>query len=251
VSGPFLLRGVLATMPRGSTPERRWRLLIAVSTIRADAEGWRQASMKLLGEIACLSQPHLREARDELDAARVLEYRHKGKGNGARHYEWRILVEELNPSGSTNDELNPSGSSGPGVVEPKSPEVEPPGSLTSDDPPLSFRASVVVGDADRSAAAAALAASHDWPFEHCLKIFDHLTEGRSPSKPYEYVTKTVAKAPAKWAPGRRPPGGRSKSPLKPTRPTWCGECHEQTRMRETDDDERRPYPCPKCHPSTR
>ena len=30
------------------------------------------------------------------------------------------------------------------------------------------------------------------------------------------------------------------------RPPWCGGCDERTRWRE--DEEGRPYKCPKCHP---
>jgi hypothetical protein len=107
----YLIRGVLASMPRGSTPERRWRLLFALVTITPDEEGWRPVGMKLLGELAGLSQPHLREARDELVRDKVVEFNCDGEGHGARHYRWRILVEELYPSGSTPgpQELNPNG----------------------------------------------------------------------------------------------------------------------------------------------
>jgi len=34
---------------------------------------------------------------------------------------------------------------------------------------------------------------------------------------------------------------------RPQRPAWCGECHESTRMRETDAGQ--PYRCPSCHPT--
>ena len=118
----YLIRGVLAAMPRGSTPERRWRMLFALLTVTPDAQGWRPIGMKLLGELARLSQPHLRQARDELVRDGWLEFNCDGKGHGARHYRWRLLVEELNPSGSTTgtQELNPNAeqlnppSTGPG-----------------------------------------------------------------------------------------------------------------------------------------
>lgn len=36
-------------------------------------------------------------------------------------------------------------------------------------------------------------------------------------------------------------------PPRPQRPTWCGDCHEPTRMREGSDGA--PFRCPACHPS--
>jgi hypothetical protein len=76
---------VLASLPRGSTPERRWRLVLALLTVTPDADGWRPAGMTLLGQLACLSQPHLRQARDELAHDKVLVFNCDGSGHGARH----------------------------------------------------------------------------------------------------------------------------------------------------------------------
>jgi hypothetical protein len=223
VSSNYLIRGILRATPRGSTPERRWRLLLALVTITPDAEGWRDASMKLLGEYAQLSQPHLREARDELVSAGLLEFQHEGKGHGARHYQWRILAQELNPSGSSEEQLNHWGSTAPQGVEPKSETVEPPKSLTSDDSaPCSF----VLSDDDDArkeagidAAAAAVAARYGWSLDHSRLVADGFL--RRAKGPVSDAVKYVLAATERSSKGRSGPTAPRTSRSKPTPGPRC------------------------------
>ena len=90
----YLLRGILAALPPGVSPERHWRFMIALGTVTPEPDGWRNIGMGLLGEYACLSQPTLRKARDEMTEARHVAYEATGRGRHAR-CRWLILVREI------------------------------------------------------------------------------------------------------------------------------------------------------------
>lgn len=78
---------ILAELPEGA-PARQVRLMIALETFRADADGWRTVSTGTLCRAASFSRNSLRRASRELAAAKLIEHE-PGTWSGARS-RWRF-----------------------------------------------------------------------------------------------------------------------------------------------------------------
>jgi hypothetical protein len=78
---------ILAELPE-ATPPRQVRLMIALETFPADADGWRTVSSGLLSQAASLSRNPFRRARRELVAAKLIE--HEPGTKRGKYSRWRI-----------------------------------------------------------------------------------------------------------------------------------------------------------------
>jgi hypothetical protein len=162
VSSNYLIRGILASLPTG-TPERHWRLILALETVTPDSDGWRTIGMNLLGEHARLSQPALRKARDELRDAQRIDYKRTGGGRWVIWW-WQILIppmsanvkHRVSPTRPVQDETPGAQDETPGAQD------ETPNSLTSDDAPKGFKGSNSALTTGKPTAQTILAAFIDW-----------------------------------------------------------------------------------------
>lgn len=94
-----------------------------------------------------------------------------------------------------------------------------------------------------------LAIRDDWSENAVRRSLDHANVTRRPWPRVRAAMLAVARDPKTDHPGRLGcdgPWWRAAAP-KAARPDWCGNCDEDTRMRETPDG-RRAHRCPDCHP---
>jgi hypothetical protein len=85
---------ILAALPP-TTPPRQLRLMLAIETFPAEADGWRPIAAELLMEAANISYPTFKTARQEVRAAGWADYE---PGHGAGYgtgtpSRWRLLVD--------------------------------------------------------------------------------------------------------------------------------------------------------------
>ena len=85
---------ILTALPP-TTPPRQLRLMLAIETFPAEADGWRPIAAEQLMEAANVSYPTFKAARQEVIAAGWAEYE---PGHGAGHgtgkpSRWRLLVD--------------------------------------------------------------------------------------------------------------------------------------------------------------
>ena len=92
----YRIRAILAALP-AQAPARHYRLLMALETVTASPEGWREVGMSTLAAYAGLSQPTARLARDELVEAKLIEIEVTRRRGPHARWRWRILVDGCPP----------------------------------------------------------------------------------------------------------------------------------------------------------